>query len=114
MKKGSRRRPFPHAQVARLWQKGMKISEIAKRIGWVGKGDDPLHGLRVALTRMHAGCMNADGKKVKLPHRISKKALRLATKAGLKSVKKPIRQKKRIPANKPSDTAPTAALPTSV
>jgi hypothetical protein len=84
-RKGAKRRPFPYGRVARMWAKGKTIAEIAKAIGRVGKGKDPYHALRVVLTRMHRGYRSTEGKLVKLPHRISKKTLRLAVKAGKKS-----------------------------
>jgi hypothetical protein len=80
------RRPFPYAEVARMWADGKTIAEIARAIGRVGTGNDPYHSLRVFLTRMHHGYMNAEGKLVKLPYRIGRKTLRLATKAGRKAV----------------------------
>lgn len=80
--KAAKRRPFPYAKVALLWEEGKTIAEIAKAIGRVGKGKDPHHALRVVLTRMHHGYKNAEGEIVKLPHRISRKTLRLATEAG--------------------------------
>jgi hypothetical protein len=67
-----------------MWADGKTIAEIAKAIGRVGNGKDPYHALRVFLTRMHHGYMNAEGKLVKLPHRVSKKTLRLAKLAGTK------------------------------
>ena len=81
-RKAVKRRPFPYAKVAVLWGEGKTIAEIAKAIGRVGKGNDPHHALRVVLTRMHRGYKDEQGKVVKLPHRISRKTLRLATKAG--------------------------------
>ena len=78
------RRPFPYQRVARLWSKGRTIAEIAAAVGRVGEGKDPFHALRVHLTRMHKGYKDADGKLVKLPHRISRKTLRLAKLAGTK------------------------------
>lgn len=81
----AKRRPFPYTRVARLWQKGKTIAEIAKAIRRVGKGDDPYHALRVVLTRMHKGYRNSEGKLVKLPHRITRRALKAATKAGKKA-----------------------------
>ena len=84
--KGAQRRPFPYEEVGRMWAKGKTIAEIAKAIGRVGKGKDPYHGLRVVLTRMHrGGYRNTEGKLVKLPYRVGKKALRLAANAGKKS-----------------------------
>jgi hypothetical protein len=75
-------RPFPYAKVAKLWAQEKTIPQIAEKINRVGKGDDPYHSLRVALTRMHKGYEDNSGKIVKLPHRISRKALSAATKAG--------------------------------
>ena len=75
-------RPFPYEKVAELWAQEKTIPEIAKIIGRVGKGDDPYHGLRVVLTRMHKGRKDTEGNVIKLPHRVSRKTLRLATKAG--------------------------------
>jgi hypothetical protein len=78
-------RPVPYEQVAKMWAQEKTIPEIAKAIGRVGKGDDPYHALRVALTKMHRGFKDAKGNIVKLPHRVSKKTLKLATKAGKKA-----------------------------
>jgi hypothetical protein len=75
-------RPFPYEQVAKMWAQEKTVPEIAKAIGRVGKGDDPYHSLRVALTHMHKGYKNPEGKVVRLPHRVSQKTLKLATKAG--------------------------------
>jgi hypothetical protein len=78
-------RPFPYAEVAEMWAQERTIPEIAKAVGRVGKGDDAYHSLRVALTKMHKGYRTADGKLLKLRHRVSKKTLALATKAGKKA-----------------------------
>jgi hypothetical protein len=78
-------RAFPYAKVAEMWAQEKTIPEIAKAIQRVGKGDDPYHSLRVALTKMHRGYKDRSGKIVKLPHRISQKTLKLATKAGKKA-----------------------------
>jgi hypothetical protein len=84
--KPAKRRAFPYLKVAELWAAGKTIPEIAKSVGRVGKGDDPCHGMRVALTRMHKkGYKNAKGDVVKLPHRITRAALRNTTAAGKKS-----------------------------
>lgn len=83
--KAAKRRSFPYAKVALLWEEGKTIGEIARAISRVGKGKDPHHALRVVLTRMHRGYKDAEGKITKLPHRISRKTLRLATKAGKKA-----------------------------
>jgi hypothetical protein len=78
-------RPFPYAKVAEMWAQEKTIPEIAKAIDRVGEGDDPYHALRVALTKMHKGYKNSTGDVVKLPHRISRKTLKLAIKAGKKA-----------------------------
>jgi hypothetical protein len=75
-------RAFPYAKVAEMWVQEKTIPEIAKAIGRVGKGDDPHHSLRVVLTRMHKGYRTAEGAVAKLPHRVSKKTLKLSTRAG--------------------------------
>ena len=54
-RKRATNRPFPYEQVAKMWAQEKTIPEIAKAIGRVGKGDDPYHSLRVALTKMHRG-----------------------------------------------------------
>jgi hypothetical protein len=78
-------RPFPYEKVAKLWALKKSIPEIAKAIGRVGKGDDPYHSLRVALTKMHKGFKNSKGETVKLPHRVSQQTVKRATKAGKKA-----------------------------
>jgi hypothetical protein len=77
-----KRRAFPYQRVAKMWAHGKKIAHIAKATDRVGKGDDPYRALRIALTRMHKGYRNAEGNIKKLPYRISRKTLKLATKAG--------------------------------
>jgi hypothetical protein len=83
--KRATRRPFPYERVASLWAKGKSIPQIAEAIDRVGQGEDPYHGLRVVLTRMHKGYKDKNGNIVKLPHRVSRKTLRHATEAGKKS-----------------------------
>ena len=83
--KAAKRRPVPYGQIAKMWAQKKTIAEIAKAIGRVGKGDDPYHALRVVLTKMHKGYKSAEGKLVKLPHRVSRKTLKLATAAGKKA-----------------------------
>ena len=79
MNKPAKRRPVSDARVAKLWEQGKTIAEIAKVIGrFDAKGTDQSHGLRVMLTQMHTGFKNADGKIARLPHRISAKALNQA------------------------------------
>ena len=75
-------RAFPYEKVATMWAQEKTITEIAKVIGRIGKGDDPCHSLRVVLTKMHKGYKNTEGKVVKLPYRVSRKTLKLAVKAG--------------------------------
>jgi hypothetical protein len=76
------RRAFPYEKVAALWAQEKTIPEIAKAIERVGKGNDKFHALRIFLSKMHKGYKNAEGNIVKLPYRISRKTLKLATKAG--------------------------------
>ena len=60
--------------------------EIAKAIGrYESKAVDPMHSFRVTLTRFHKG-ERINGKVVKLPHRISKAAVKRATKAEKKAI----------------------------
>jgi hypothetical protein len=80
--KRAQRRPVSYEEIAKLWAEEKTIPEIAKAIGRVGKGDDRYHALRVVLTHMHEGYRDSKGEIVKLPHRISQKTLKLATKAG--------------------------------
>jgi integrase/recombinase XerD len=61
---------FPHTSVAKMWEQGMAMKEIAIAIGRVDEGDDPYHTVNVALTRMHrVGYKNERGERVKLPYR---------------------------------------------
>jgi hypothetical protein len=75
-------RPFPYEQVAKMWAQEKTIPEIAAAIDRVGKGDDPYHSLRVALTKMHRGYKTSKGEIVKLPHRMSRAAVAACAKAG--------------------------------
>jgi hypothetical protein len=84
-RKPTTRRPVPYEKIAKLWAQKKTIPQIAKAVGRVGKGDDPYHSLRVALTHMHKGYKDTSGKIVKLAHRVSRKTLTLATKAGRKA-----------------------------
>lgn len=87
-KKAAKRRAFPYARVAKLWAKGRTVTEIAKATGYFNsKSDDPCHRLRVALTAMHRGWKDSEGKTHKLPHRVSRKALTAATRAGKKAAR---------------------------
>jgi hypothetical protein len=68
-----------------VWQGGKTLEVIARACGRYQKNaDDPLHAFRVSLTRFHKG-VRINGKLVRLPHRVSKKALKLATRAGKKA-----------------------------
>ena len=80
-------RPFPYERVAKMWKEGMTIAQIARAVNRVDKNNpsDPYHSLRNFLHRMHKGYTNGRGKTVKLPHRVSKAALRAARKAGLRA-----------------------------
>ena len=79
------RKPFPYALVLKMWKAAKSSMEIAKAIGrYDSKAADPMHSFRVTLTRFHKG-VRIDGKLVKLPHRVSKAALKRATKAGKKA-----------------------------
>jgi hypothetical protein len=79
------RKPFPYARVLKMWKAGKSSMDIAKAVGrYDSKAADPMHSFRVTLTRFHKG-VRIGGKLVKLPHRVSKKALKLATKAGKKA-----------------------------
>jgi hypothetical protein len=86
--KTAKRRPVPYEKIAKLWALKKTIAEIAKATGRVGKGDDPYHSLRVILTNMHKGFKDKSGKIVKLPHRVSQKTVKLATRAGKKAAPK--------------------------
>lgn len=80
-----KRQPFPYLRVLKMWQAGKSSMAIAKAIGrHDSKATDPMHSFRVTLTRFHKG-VRIDGKLVKLPHRVSQKALKRATKAGRKA-----------------------------
>jgi hypothetical protein len=80
--KKSVRRPFPYAKVLKMWQGGKTLQTIARAVGrYQQTADDPLHSFRVSLTRFHKG-VRIGGKMVKLPHRVSKKAIQLSRKAG--------------------------------
>ena len=80
-------RPFPYLRVAKMWKTGMTIPQIARAVNRVDKNNpsDPYHSLRNFLCRMHKGYANGRGRIVKLPHRVSKAALRAARKAGFRA-----------------------------
>ena len=87
-KKEAKRKAFPYVRVAKLWAKGRTVTEIAKATGYFNStSDDPCHRLRVALTAMHRGWKDSNGKTHKLPHRVSKNALKAATRAGKKAAR---------------------------
>ena len=80
------RKPFPYARVLAMWKAGRSSMEIAKAVGrYDSKAADPMHSFRVTLTRFHKG-VRINGKTVRLPHRVSQKVLKLATKAGRKAI----------------------------
>jgi hypothetical protein len=80
-----KRREFPYQTVLRMWNAGKTLETIARATGRYQKNAaDPLHGFRVTLTRFHKG-VKLNGRLVKLPHRVSRKTLKLATKAGKKA-----------------------------
>jgi len=80
-----KRREFPYQTVLKMWNTGKTLETIARAIGRYQKdAADPLHSFRVSLTRFHRG-VKIGGKIVKLPHRVSQKTLKLATKAGKKA-----------------------------
>ena len=77
--------PFHYLRVLKMWQAGKSSMAIAKAIGrYDSKAADPMHSFRVTLTRFHKG-VRINGKLVRLPHRVSKAALKRATKAGKKA-----------------------------
>jgi hypothetical protein len=77
-----KRREFPYQRVLKTWKAGKALETIARGTGrYQNDAADPLHSFRVSLTRFHRG-VKIGGKTVRLPHRISKKALNAATKAG--------------------------------
>jgi len=79
------RREFPYQRVLKMWKAGKTLKTIARAVGRYQKdAPDPLHSFRVSLTRFHRG-VKIGGKIVKLPHRVSRKTLKLATKAGKKA-----------------------------
>jgi hypothetical protein len=82
------RRPFPYLKVAKLWGKNKTIAEIARAVGCVDKHNpkDPFHSLRNFLRIMHIGYVNANGRIVRLPYRVSPGTVRASRKAGNKAV----------------------------
>lgn len=79
-------RPFPYERVAKLWAMGRTLTEISLAIGtFNSRSDDPCHRLRVALTAMHRGWKDSNGKLHKLPHRVKKSSLAASRRAGKKA-----------------------------
>lgn len=79
-------RPFLYERVAKLWAQGRTLMEISQAIGtFNSKSDDHCHRLRVALTAMHRGWKDSNGKLHKLPHRVKKSSLAASRRAGKKA-----------------------------
>ena len=80
-------RPFPYHKVARLWERGKTIAQIAHAIDRVDKDNpkDAYHSLRNFLYRMHKGYYDEAGRLVKLPHRVPKRRVRACRVAGLRA-----------------------------
>jgi hypothetical protein len=80
-------RRFPYRKVAKLWERGKTIAQIANAIDRVDKDNpkDPYHSLRNFLYRMHKGYYDETGTFVKLPHRVSKRRVRACQAAGLRA-----------------------------
>ena len=79
MNKPAKRRPGLVCARGQIVGAGQDHRRDCQGIGRVdAKGTDQSHGLRVMLTKTHAGFKNADGKIAKLQHRISAKALNQA------------------------------------
>ena len=78
-------RPFPQLKIAKLWEQGKTIAAIARAIGRIDKNNpkDPYHTMRNCLYRMHKGYVDASGRTVKLPHRVSAATVRASCQAGL-------------------------------
>jgi hypothetical protein len=74
--KKAKRKPFPYLRVAKLWQRGKTIAQIAKAVGRIDRrrdDGDQYHSLRNFLRIMHAkGYKSADGEVVRLPYRVSR------------------------------------------
>jgi hypothetical protein len=81
----TKRREFPYQTVLKMWKADKTLETIARAVGrYQPKADDPLRSFRVSLTRLHRG-VKLNGRLVKLPYRINRKTLKLATKAGKKA-----------------------------
>jgi hypothetical protein len=80
-----KRQKFPYLEVAKLWNEGRTIPEIAHAIGRIDTNNprDPYHSLRNFLRIMHkTGYLDETGQRVKLPHRVSQTTIDRATAAG--------------------------------
>lgn len=77
-------RAFPYHRVAKLWERGKTIAQIAHAIDRVDKDNpkDPYHSLRNFLYRMHKGYLDAEGRIVCLPYRVSKQTVTACAEAG--------------------------------
>jgi hypothetical protein len=77
IKASNQRQQFPYSEVAKLWQEGKTISEIAHAIGRFEESKkDPCPSLRNFLRVMHQqGYVDASGQRVKLPYRVRHKAV---------------------------------------
>lgn len=80
-------RPFPIDRIARMWSANKTIAQIARTIGRFDKKNPKrsLHDVRDCLRRMHKGYVDARGRLVKLPHRVSPAIVRACTKAGFQA-----------------------------
>jgi len=77
-------RPFPYTRIAKMRSDGKTIAQIARAIGRFDEKNPTrsLHDLRDCLRRMHRGYVDARGRLVKLPHRVSPATVRACRKAG--------------------------------
>ena len=77
-------RPFPYARIARMWSAKKTIAQIARAIGRFDNKNPKrsLHAVRDCLRRMHYGYVDARGRLVKLPHRVSQATVQACRKAG--------------------------------
>lgn len=65
-------RKFPYTEVARLWNEGKTVLEIATAIGYLDPQKDCTHTVRTFLTRMYSGYKEADGSIAYIAYRKSK------------------------------------------
>jgi hypothetical protein len=77
-------RTFPYTRIAQMWSAKKTIAQIARAIGRFDEKYPArsLHAVRDCLRRMHKGYLDARGRLVKLPHRISPATVRACRKAG--------------------------------